>query len=84
MVFSMDDPILWGILPISYMLNPDNHRWGLGSYDLCFTNKCEPHSLYMTPTDDPTEDSPRSSPSDRSFLPIARPIHHLVVSSSQP
>ncbi|KAH6517298.1 hypothetical protein HBI81_179670 [Parastagonospora nodorum] len=35
----MDDPILWGILPISYMLDPDNHRWGLGSYDLCFTNK---------------------------------------------
>lgn len=36
----MDDPILWGILPLSYMFNPDNHRWGLGSYDLCFTNKC--------------------------------------------
>ncbi|EOA83178.1 uncharacterized protein SETTUDRAFT_164626 [Exserohilum turcica Et28A] len=35
----MDDPILWGILPISYMFNPDNLRWGLGSYDLCFTNK---------------------------------------------
>lgn len=35
----MDDPILWGILPLSYMFNPDNHRWGLGSYDLCFTNK---------------------------------------------
>jgi monolysocardiolipin acyltransferase len=35
----MDDPILWGILPLSYMFNPDNLRWGLGSYDLCFTNK---------------------------------------------
>ncbi|CAI6337076.1 unnamed protein product [Periconia digitata] len=35
----MDDPMIWGILPISYMINPDNMRWGLGSYDLCFTNK---------------------------------------------
>jgi hypothetical protein len=35
----MDDPMLWGILPLSYMFNPDNLRWGLGSYDLCFTNK---------------------------------------------
>jgi monolysocardiolipin acyltransferase len=37
----MDDPIIWGVLPLSYMFNPDNHRWGLGSYDLCFTNKCD-------------------------------------------
>ena len=35
----MDDPILWGILPLPYIFNPDNLRWGLGSYDLCFTNK---------------------------------------------
>ncbi|KAL5114909.1 Lyso-phosphatidylcholine acyltransferase [Pleosporales sp. CAS-2024a] len=35
----MDDPILWGILPLAYMFNTDNLRWGLGSYDLCFTNK---------------------------------------------
>ncbi|KAF1927465.1 uncharacterized protein M421DRAFT_421876 [Didymella exigua CBS 183.55] len=35
----MDDPILWGILPLSYMFDPDNLRWGLASYDLCFTNK---------------------------------------------
>lgn len=35
----MDDPIIWGILPLSYMFNPNNLRWGLGSYDLCFTNK---------------------------------------------
>ncbi|KAJ4311176.1 Lyso-phosphatidylcholine acyltransferase [Neodidymelliopsis sp. IMI 364377] len=35
----MDDPILWGILPLSYMFSPDNLRWGLASYDLCFTNK---------------------------------------------
>ena len=35
----LDDPMIWGILPVSYMFNPDNMRWGLGSYDLCFTNK---------------------------------------------
>ncbi|KAF1942868.1 hypothetical protein EJ02DRAFT_453964 [Clathrospora elynae] len=35
----MDDPILWGTLPLSYLFNPDSMRWGLGSYDLCFTNK---------------------------------------------
>ncbi|KAJ8113778.1 hypothetical protein OPT61_g4175 [Boeremia exigua] len=35
----MDDPILWGILPLSYMFTPNNLRWGLASYDLCFTNK---------------------------------------------
>jgi monolysocardiolipin acyltransferase len=35
----MDDPILWGILPLSYVFTPDNLRWGLASYDLCFTNK---------------------------------------------
>jgi hypothetical protein len=38
---SMDDPLVWGILPVGYLFNPDNLRWGLGSYDLCFTNKYE-------------------------------------------
>lgn len=35
----LDDPLMWGVLPLRYMFNPDNLRWGLGSYDLCFTNK---------------------------------------------
>ncbi|KAF2027947.1 hypothetical protein EK21DRAFT_70829 [Setomelanomma holmii] len=35
----MDDPLIWGILPVGYLFDPDNLRWGLGSYDLCFTNK---------------------------------------------
>lgn len=38
-LYRMDDPILWGILPLAYIFTPDNLRWGLGSYDLCFTNK---------------------------------------------
>ncbi|KAF2105911.1 hypothetical protein BDV96DRAFT_591769 [Lophiotrema nucula] len=35
----LDDPAIWGVLPLSYLFNPDNMRWGLASYDLCFTNK---------------------------------------------
>jgi hypothetical protein len=36
---SLDDPLIWGILPLRYVWNVDNMRWGLGSYDLCFQNK---------------------------------------------
>ncbi|KAF2477356.1 uncharacterized protein BDR25DRAFT_249267 [Lindgomyces ingoldianus] len=35
----MDDPLVWGVLPLRYLGNPDNMRWGLGSYDLCFQNR---------------------------------------------
>jgi len=35
----IDDPLMWGVLPFKYSFDPNNHRWGLGSYDLCFTNK---------------------------------------------
>jgi monolysocardiolipin acyltransferase len=35
----LDDPLMWGVLPIRYMWNPDNLRWGLGSYDICFQNR---------------------------------------------
>ncbi|RDW65299.1 hypothetical protein BP5796_09991 [Coleophoma crateriformis] len=35
----IDDPLVWGVLPMSYSFNPDNHRWSLGSYDICFKNK---------------------------------------------
>ncbi|KAI9837721.1 MAG: hypothetical protein M1819_006655 [Sarea resinae] len=34
----VDDPLIWGALPLQNMLSPDNLRWGLGSYDICFTN----------------------------------------------
>ncbi|KAF2001493.1 hypothetical protein P154DRAFT_521580 [Amniculicola lignicola CBS 123094] len=42
----LDDPLIWGALPLRYALNPENHRWGLGSYDLCFTNK--PLSMFFS------------------------------------
>jgi len=31
--------MIWGVLPLRYIANVDNMRWGLGSYDLCFKNK---------------------------------------------
>lgn len=36
---SVDDPLVWGVLPYRYHFNSANHRWSLGSYDICFTNK---------------------------------------------
>ncbi|WPG98994.1 Hypothetical protein R9X50_00179600 [Acrodontium crateriforme] len=35
----LDDPLIWGVLPYSYHWNPNNIRWGLGSYDICFKNR---------------------------------------------
>lgn len=37
---------MWGVLPFKYLFNPDTMRWGLASYDLCFTNK--PLSTFFT------------------------------------
>jgi len=39
----VDDPLIWGVLPFSYAFNPGNHRWSLGSYDICFQSKCGVH-----------------------------------------
>ncbi|KAL1843699.1 hypothetical protein VTJ49DRAFT_399 [Mycothermus thermophilus] len=35
----LDDPVVWGILPFRYMLDPANLRWTLGAADICFTNR---------------------------------------------
>lgn len=35
----VDDPLIWGVLPLSYAFNPSNHRWSLGSYDICFQGR---------------------------------------------
>nr|OQO31382.1 hypothetical protein B0A51_02172 [Rachicladosporium sp. CCFEE 5018] len=34
----LDDPGLWGVLPYRLHLNANNHRWSLGSHDICFKN----------------------------------------------
>ncbi|KAK7203082.1 hypothetical protein BZA70DRAFT_283838 [Myxozyma melibiosi] len=33
----VDDPVLWGLLPIRKMFNPRNLRWSLGAANICFT-----------------------------------------------
>lgn len=38
-IFRVDDPLIWGVLPFSYAFSPGNHRWSLGSYDICFQSK---------------------------------------------
>ncbi|KAI1004490.1 hypothetical protein K3495_g3722 [Podosphaera aphanis] len=35
----VDDPLIWGVLPFKYAFNPSNHRWSLGSYDICFQGR---------------------------------------------
>jgi len=35
---SVDDPLVWGLLPYRFLSNPDNMRWSLGSHDICFKN----------------------------------------------
>lgn len=36
---SLDDPLIWGILPLRLAFEPWNLRWGLGSHDICFKNQ---------------------------------------------
>ncbi|GKU01841.1 lysophosphatidylcholine acyltransferase [Fusarium langsethiae] len=35
----LDDPLIWGILPLRYFFDAVNMRWGLGAHDICFKNK---------------------------------------------
>ena len=37
--YSMDDPLMWGVLPLKYLWNPNAMRWSLGSHDIVFRNK---------------------------------------------
>ncbi|CAK1364815.1 unnamed protein product [Cercospora beticola] len=34
----LDDPLIWGVLPFRYHWTPNNMRWSMGSYDICFKN----------------------------------------------
>ncbi|KEF52141.1 uncharacterized protein A1O9_11767 [Exophiala aquamarina CBS 119918] len=44
----MDDPLIWGVLPLSFTAfhGYQNSRWGFGSHDICFQNT--PLSLFFT------------------------------------
>ncbi|KAM4055385.1 acyltransferase domain-containing protein [Hirsutella rhossiliensis] len=35
----LDDPLMWGILPLRYTTDLANLRWGLGAHDICFKNR---------------------------------------------
>jgi hypothetical protein len=35
---SLDDPVIWGILPFEYFTNTRTIRWVLGASDIAFTN----------------------------------------------
>ncbi|PNY24241.1 Lysophosphatidylcholine acyltransferase [Tolypocladium capitatum] len=35
----LDDPLMWGILPLRYAIDIENLRWGLGAHDICFKNR---------------------------------------------
>ncbi|KIV82169.1 hypothetical protein PV11_04297 [Exophiala sideris] len=41
----MDDPLIWGVLPLSFAAIHGymNHRWSLGSHDICFKNSALSH-----------------------------------------
>lgn len=35
----MDDPLIWGVVPLGLAFSPWNLRWSLGAHDICFKNK---------------------------------------------
>lgn len=53
-VHSLDDPLIWGVLPLKYVFDPVNLRWGLGAHDICFRKLVMPLStaIFRIPTDD--------------------------------
>ncbi|KAI8990917.1 acyltransferase-domain-containing protein [Mycotypha africana] len=34
----LDDPVLWGVLPLSVLFSPERMRWVLGAADICYTS----------------------------------------------
>ncbi|TLD23052.1 hypothetical protein PspLS_07437 [Pyricularia sp. CBS 133598] len=34
----IDDPLIWGVLPLKYSFNHSNLRWSLAAHDICFQN----------------------------------------------
>ena len=81
---SIDDPLTWGVLPLRYHFNPNNHRWSLGSYDIVFKNKCAifstlPQILCNKPNkNSTTEQCQPSSSWAKSFPPTASTKTHTA------
>ncbi|CAK7263562.1 Lyso-phosphatidylcholine acyltransferase [Sporothrix epigloea] len=39
----VDDPLIWGVLPLKYAIDHRNLRWGLGSHDICYSSSAAGH-----------------------------------------
>ena len=83
---SLDDPLIWSILPFKYHFSPSNHRWSLGSYDIVFKNKSDALQapFLATTSDRPPEPSPPSSSSAKSSPPTASTKIPTAVPSNLP
>lgn len=48
----MDDPLIWGVLPLSFTLlhGHMNHRWSFGSHDICFKGPFRGHFFTLGQT----------------------------------
>lgn len=48
----IDDPLLWGVLPLSFtaVYGYMNHRWTLGSHDICFKGPIRSHFFSLGQT----------------------------------
>lgn len=48
----MDDPLIWGVLPLSFtaVYGYMNHRWTLGSHDICFKGPIRSHFFTLGQT----------------------------------
>jgi len=48
----LDDPLVWGVLPLSFAAFHGymNHRWTFGSHDICFTNTLRSHFFSLGQT----------------------------------
>ncbi|KAK0127274.1 hypothetical protein ONS96_006824 [Cadophora gregata f. sp. sojae] len=77
----MDDPLIWGVLPFSYAFNPGNHRWSLGSYDICFQTRTL-STFFNLGQVLPTHRGHTGSPHGGLFQPVMTQAIRLL--SSQP
>src|SRR5947209_13239124 len=48
----LDDPLIWGVLPLSFtaVYGYMNHRWTLGSHDICFKGPMRSHFFTIRKT----------------------------------
>ena len=85
----MDDPLIWGVIPLSHHLahGTANQRWGFGSHDICFTSAFRRHFFTLGQVL-PTHRSAHSiyggpfQPSIREAIRVLSPIHPFSARSA--